>query len=1068
MSEPSAPTPSFRGRGRGRGRSQAVRAHVARLAQARKAANGRRGRQKLYDHPKPQAASERLKELKAAFSTVANALRPALEDLADRNLDALKPPSNAYRSIPEYDAVKSFLDARFQDQQHINDSRLAYETHLNEFIYEESGTITREGFIRDIEDAKDRFVEAQLKRLDILERLHENDLPIDIVDESWNFQEITDERFLDVKAYVEYRTDMPDHPVYGTKVEVPCSKVITGPRLIGTDSAFQAASKRKAEDDADPIPAPKRLIGGAVPRHISGLLSGVPAPEDDDEDDDAEGAGSPGPDSKRPSPTPQADEDDELLDDEDNDNGTPAGDEDGTTRVKPSERLPPLPNGASEPDAYDVRLINKRRTANFDVYNRILVPSLFDFEAHEIGFRDSTNDKSRGATKIKRGRFLGTPNSNTMHFDRSLWQYDATTYDEGELDEEAIKKHNLHPKYGLVLRTSTNEEEPPKPRVSGKNPVVFYTPNGRTLNSSRSIYIARLEDGAEESSKRPVLFGAMGQFMEKADIKADDVRVPADQLKAYREAQLKHWLGPRRVVRDETEELEEVTEETMELDDNADAQSAAAALDQDEDQAEAGQDRPVSASGSTSAPAQIEDDSPANVEAVKDVFGALLEAASTIKTEAAADDSSRKINPSIEAHSAVVASSASPPPPPRRAASKPFDPVRDVFMNDAPAAVDVEQPHQASAPTLDDRNDTASTLLFMASMASERDYAPTYSGHQSQSNQAPIPPPSNYPYQHHQQPLPPSQAPMRYSSRGDSQEYAPAEGGSSAYPPLSRGMSMDPAQPYHQGPPPPPPLPQAQSQPQHEATLLDPRLFGDAAHQQQNPPPSDPAPHYSSREQSTSYNGNGYYPPPPPAYMHSADPYGQPAPSRNSQGYYMSPPPQHQPPPPPQHMMHPYDSQYGSPQPPPQPSSAYPNQAPPYARSDSREYQQAPHPYNGNGVSSNGSYTYGHDSIKNGSNGNHDSHGPPANGFNGDIDRRTMSPRRSPVPAATGPASASPVPSAGKELRNAAYDYDKVKDYNTKGSAPVKVESTPEWDSRTLTTKRSMTPNKGLDEKHRE
>ena len=148
MSEPSAaPTPSFRGRGRGRGRSQAVRAHVARLAQARKAANGRRGRQKLYDHPKPQAASERLKELKAAFSTVANALRPALEDLADRNLDALKAGSNAYRAVPEYDSVKSFLDSRFQEEQDINDNRLLYDTRLKDYIYESSGAITRDGFI---------------------------------------------------------------------------------------------------------------------------------------------------------------------------------------------------------------------------------------------------------------------------------------------------------------------------------------------------------------------------------------------------------------------------------------------------------------------------------------------------------------------------------------------------------------------------------------------------------------------------------------------------------------------------------------------------------------------------------------------------------------------------------------------------------------------------------------------------------------------------------------------------------------------------------------------------------
>lgn len=148
MSEPPpAHTPSFRGRGRGRGRSQAVRAHVARLAQARKAANGRRGRQKLYDHPKPQAASERLKELKAAFSAVANAMRPALEDLADRSLDQLKSSPEAYRAFDQYQEIKSFLDGRYREVLEMHNNQRELDTQLNEYIFQESRAITEEGFI---------------------------------------------------------------------------------------------------------------------------------------------------------------------------------------------------------------------------------------------------------------------------------------------------------------------------------------------------------------------------------------------------------------------------------------------------------------------------------------------------------------------------------------------------------------------------------------------------------------------------------------------------------------------------------------------------------------------------------------------------------------------------------------------------------------------------------------------------------------------------------------------------------------------------------------------------------
>lgn len=205
MSEPPpAHTPSFRGRGRGRGRSQAVRAHVARLAQARKAANGRRGRQKLYDHPKPQAASERLKELKAAFSAVANAMRPALEDLADRSLDQLKSRPDAYRAFGQYQEVKAFLDSRIRDVQAMHSNKLLLDTRLSDYIFAESRTITEDAFIvwhrvltfflliyrkrvpltllkqRDVEDAKERFYDAQLQRLELLDKLHDNELPIDV------------------------------------------------------------------------------------------------------------------------------------------------------------------------------------------------------------------------------------------------------------------------------------------------------------------------------------------------------------------------------------------------------------------------------------------------------------------------------------------------------------------------------------------------------------------------------------------------------------------------------------------------------------------------------------------------------------------------------------------------------------------------------------------------------------------------------------------------------------------------------------------------------------------------
>ncbi|ERT02043.1 uncharacterized protein SPSK_04839 [Sporothrix schenckii 1099-18] len=1029
MSEPPpAHTPSFRGRGRGRGRSQAVRAHVARLAQARKAANGRRGRQKLYDHPKPQAASERLKELKAAFSAVANAMRPALEDLADRSLDQLKSRPDAYRAFDQFQEVKDFLDRRIHDVQTMHRNKLLLDTRLNDYIFAESRTITEEAFIRDVEDTKDRFYDAQLQRLEILDKLHDNELPIDIIDDSWNFHEISDERFRDVKAHVEYRTTP-----YGAKVEVPCAKMVTGRRLAGTpttsgpgagagdDNSLKPSPKRKADDEADILPPPKRL--GAAPRHIGGLLSAVVAPTDEDEDDDAEADTRAG--SKMPSPSPAlAEEDDEMLDEDEN--GTPLDDDDeSNTHLRPSERLPPLPNGASEPDAFGVRLINKRRTANFDVYNRILVPSLFDFEPHEIGFRDSTNDKSRGATKIKRGRFLDTPNSNTMHFDRSLWQYDATTYDEGELDEELIKKHNLHQKYGLVLRTSVNDEEPPKARVSGMNPVVFYTPRGRTLNSSRSIRIARLEDGAEIASKRPAMAAAVDQFAEKEGVTPAAIH-PADEvLETFRQEKLKLWLGPRRVTRDETEELEERIEEMVEGD---------YAMEEDEDRKvivvpprtpdRTGQFAAEDiAAGTTVASVEDEEQSAANAMAAKAMFGTLLDAAAAMDTDAAEDTARPRSSDDVVSHVSQASPLAA-----RRATSRPFDPVRDVFMDTpatAPADDSASDRRQGSTdyilPPSSARSSQAfvdtSNLLYMATVALDQEFAS--------------------PYHQQQQPPPPaSSSSMRYPpARGSAPyDYPPTDSGpNNGY----RRMSMDPPQPYHSHHQPPRPPPQHATPPQQPQNLLDPRLFGEAPQpQQQLPPP------ISNRDANNGYSSGPYYqpPPPPPAgYIHSShhhggssypppgpstDPYGPPPPpsaaygqppSRGNTQYYMSPPPpQHQQLPLQQQssqsqslpMMRPYDTRYGPPRgesegplPPPSASSYGSQGLPPlmaqqppapshanspspqmyagqlsstsYSRGGSREYQ--PHHQHEFGSSmengpSNGDYPPGPES--NGNNGN--------------------------------------------------------------------------------------------------
>lgn len=761
-----------------------------------------------------------------------------------------------------------------------------------------------------------------------------------IIDDSWNFHEISDERFRDVKAHVEYRTDLSGRTSYGAKIEVPCAKIVTGRRLARTpttvntgsgqvDDDIKPSPKRKADEEPDVLPVPKRL--GAVPRHIGGLLSAVVAPPDERDDYEAEAAGSPGAESKVPSPTPVEEEDD-ILEDEENDI-LMGDDEDDGTHLRPSERLPPLPNGASEPDAYGVRLVNKRRTANFDVYNRILIPSLFEFEHHEIGFRDSTNDKSRGATKIKRGRFLGTPNSNTMHFDRSLWQYDATTYEDGDLDEELVKKHNLHPKHGLFLRTSTNDEETPKTRVSGQNPVIFYTPRGRTFNSSRSIRIARLEDGADIASKRPAVAAALDQFAEQEGVPPAEVSPNEEAYEAFRQEKIKLWLGPRRIVRDETEELvEEEHKEHEPLKEVAGPQRSMREENENSNVA-VSPHTPAQTEGqahgddAARAVASSENDEQhlAYATAAQAVFRIILDAAASVETDIVESGAAQPLS----GDNAVPQVSLVSPQAPRRAASRPFDPVRDVFMDQLPDSAASYQrresmgyvPHalesstrSSSIPYVD-----ASSLLMIADVALEREYE--YSTYQMQKQQLPLPPLPTTGYS------PP---------RGQSSEYEYLPNDTNVYPPPSRQMSIDTPQPYHHQSL-TAPLPQQTTPPLQPQSLLDPRLFGEVVQQ----PPALPLPntaYVSARDARNGRGSSSFYlqqqpppppPPPPSGYAHSSlppppgppnDHYNQaqappppsaaygPLPSRNSSQYYTSPPP-------PQYYqssssMRPYDSRF--------------------------------------------------------------------------------------------------------------------------------------------------------------
>lgn len=307
--------------------------------------------------------------------------------------------------------------------------------------------------------------------------------------------------------------------------------------------------KRKAEDALDGQPESKRLLGPSAlgrsredagddsstprPRHIGGLLSAETEPDGE-------------PESNAPSPTPL----EEGL--------SPESSQHSDVPVKKDKDLPDLPTGASEPDQWGVRTVYKRGPkAN----NRVITPCVFDFEDDDIGFRDSTNDPTRKATKNSRGRFLNTPNSRAWHLDQTICNYNVLNYEDGDLDAEVVKKHKLHPKFGFFLPESVNLMEPPHEHVNTTTPTVVVTPAGNTLSASRSVRV-KLMDNALKADRGKRKMGTMVESLRK-EMELDPEEVITPEIRKLQERERERQAAIEAAIQAEEEAEEEDEDDTM-------------------------------------------------------------------------------------------------------------------------------------------------------------------------------------------------------------------------------------------------------------------------------------------------------------------------------------------------------------------------------------------------------------------------------------------------------------------------------------------------------------------------
>jgi hypothetical protein len=206
------PTPKGRGRGRKRG---VAKGRVQKAPLKKAAATGRRGRLKQFSDTRIQANYERQRELKAHFASVAAILKPALQDLAERNVDKIIEDPDYHKHKAEYPAIIAALDKKRNDtlrhaETHHNlevraaNRVLDYELHVNNqsfevntlfYLFLPSDSFCLPFFARlapsssfqkadtmqhAVDDDEDLVLDGMLARLDRLEFLHDHNLPVDV------------------------------------------------------------------------------------------------------------------------------------------------------------------------------------------------------------------------------------------------------------------------------------------------------------------------------------------------------------------------------------------------------------------------------------------------------------------------------------------------------------------------------------------------------------------------------------------------------------------------------------------------------------------------------------------------------------------------------------------------------------------------------------------------------------------------------------------------------------------------------------------------------------------------
>ncbi|KPM46101.1 hypothetical protein AK830_g561 [Neonectria ditissima] len=554
------------GRGRGGGRGGA-NAAVAKAAATKTGRGGsRRGRAKNFSDSRVQAAYERQRHLKATYQAVAHALKPALQELAERSIDDAIQNPDTYKHADEHFPVIRQLQNKLQRKLAEHERRLQWDLKLAEDMHRTDDYVAEQEFMNGLNDIEEQFWQSQENRARILAALQAKGLPVDVRDDQYEYQVISDEHFdKDFGIYECYKNgNLVPYPsrVEGTEMwqkardaeaaVAATTTVISAPARGGGRGRGRGGTKRRAQEQPEGQPTPKkstRLLdaAGMGPAPAKGLLASALEVEDTPE-------GTPGDEDSVPaSPEPP-----NFL------NGlAPAALTKAQGKLPSREKSPPLPKNISDPDEYGFRIYNQRSTFREKGGNsRLFAPHLFWFEEWEIGFRDSVNDSSKGHNRTKRGKYLDTPNSNGMHFDHWCNGYDFSSTTHEDFDLNMIKRYGVHPKYGVPLPNRPHTHQDPSPCVMPGKPVVYIAnPSGRVHHASRSFLKVTNFRRSEDDPWRAKIGASMRRFCKIDGIDSEDISI-SEYVRDEEELRTKSLgtavmeLGSRPVATEEESEPE--------------------------------------------------------------------------------------------------------------------------------------------------------------------------------------------------------------------------------------------------------------------------------------------------------------------------------------------------------------------------------------------------------------------------------------------------------------------------------------------------------------------------------